>query len=268
MGAVGGLRNDPRSWRLELLGQLVQLLSANATCAFILKDLAPDAPPTVVSLFDFGFRIDAQRESFLQEYNTAPFRDIFSRRMIERYLTALRSDLVDDAAWYVDGHMQTFRRAFGTDDCLMSLQRSTDRSTTYALCAFRPLAESAAGPGTPGTPPLHPAGIMDSAQALRFTARERVLLDLLHNGLRDIYRAEESMHRLTRADELSPRLRQTLECLLAGDTERQVAIKMSLSVHTVHDYVKALYTHFGVSSRGELLSKWMQTGGQLVRKES
>jgi DNA-binding NarL/FixJ family response regulator len=78
-----------------------------------------------------------------------------------------------------------------------------------------------------------------------------------------MYRAEESTHRLNRATELPPRLRQTLECLLAGDTERQVALKLSLSVHTVHDYVKALYTHFGVSSRGELLSKWMQTSGQL-----
>ena len=38
---------------------------------------------------------------------------------------------------------------------------------------------------------------------------------------------------------------------------------MTLSVHTVHDYVKALYVHFGVSSRGELLSKWIQTSGQL-----
>jgi DNA-binding CsgD family transcriptional regulator len=29
---------------------------------------------------------------------------------------------------------------------------------------------------------------------------------------------------------------------------------MGLSRHTVHDYVKALHRHFGVSSRGELLA--------------
>jgi len=44
---------------------------------------------------------------------------------------------------------------------------------------------------------------------------------------------------------------------------------MSLSVHTVHDYVKALHSHFGVSSRTELLARWVQTGGQIPpRRES
>jgi len=36
-------------------------------------------------------------------------------------------------------------------------------------------------------------------------------------------------------------------------------------VHTVHDYVKALHSHFGVSSRTELLARWLQTGGQIPR---
>jgi DNA-binding CsgD family transcriptional regulator len=37
---------------------------------------------------------------------------------------------------------------------------------------------------------------------------------------------------------------------------------MAISAHTVHDYVKALYVHFGVSSRGELLARWIQSGGE------
>jgi DNA-binding NarL/FixJ family response regulator len=54
---------------------------------------------------------------------------------------------------------------------------------------------------------------------------------------------------------LSPRMRQTLELLLAGDSEKQVAHKLKLSQHTVHVYAKSLYKHFGVSSRGELLAR-------------
>ena len=54
---------------------------------------------------------------------------------------------------------------------------------------------------------------------------------------------------------ISPRMRQTLERLLAGDSEKQVAQRLRLSPHTVHIYVKALYRHFDVSSRGELLAK-------------
>ncbi len=59
------------------------------------------------------------------------------------------------------------------------------------------------------------------------------------------------------AEGLSPRQRQTLSCLLIGDSEKQIAAKLSLSRHTVHVYVKGLYRHFGASSRGELLARWV-----------
>lgn len=56
---------------------------------------------------------------------------------------------------------------------------------------------------------------------------------------------------------LSPRMRQTLDGLLAGDSGKQIAHKLSLSRHTIHVYVKALYKGFGVSSRGELLARFI-----------
>lgn len=59
---------------------------------------------------------------------------------------------------------------------------------------------------------------------------------------------------VARVDGLSPRMQQTLECLLAGASEKEVAAKLGLSSHTVHDYVKKLYRHFKVSSRAELLA--------------
>jgi DNA-binding CsgD family transcriptional regulator len=57
---------------------------------------------------------------------------------------------------------------------------------------------------------------------------------------------------------LSPRQHQTLTHLLAGDSEKQIAGKLSLSRHTVHVYVKELYRHFGASSRAELLARWVK----------
>jgi DNA-binding CsgD family transcriptional regulator len=55
--------------------------------------------------------------------------------------------------------------------------------------------------------------------------------------------------------ELSPRQEQTLQLLLEGDSEKQVARKLELSKHTVHVYVKELYRRFEVSTRAELLAK-------------
>ena len=60
------------------------------------------------------------------------------------------------------------------------------------------------------------------------------------------------------SEPLSRRQRQTLELLLSGDAEKQIAARLSISRHTVHVYVKSLYKRFGVSSRGELLAKWVQ----------
>jgi DNA-binding CsgD family transcriptional regulator len=57
---------------------------------------------------------------------------------------------------------------------------------------------------------------------------------------------------------LAPRLRQTLDLLLAGDSEKQIARKLSLSPHTIHDYVKAIYRRFGVGTRAELLALWVR----------
>jgi DNA-binding NarL/FixJ family response regulator len=57
---------------------------------------------------------------------------------------------------------------------------------------------------------------------------------------------------------LPPRLQQTMHSLLAGDSEKQAAAKMGVSPHTVHVYVKTLYRRYNVSSRGELLSKWVK----------
>jgi len=57
---------------------------------------------------------------------------------------------------------------------------------------------------------------------------------------------------------LSPRHVQTLQRLLAGDSEKQIALRLGVSPHTVHVYVKGLHRHFDVSSRGELLALFVR----------
>jgi DNA-binding CsgD family transcriptional regulator len=57
---------------------------------------------------------------------------------------------------------------------------------------------------------------------------------------------------------LSPRMRQTLGFLIQGDSERQIALKLKISQHTVHVYVRQLYKRFDVNSRGELLARFIR----------
>jgi DNA-binding CsgD family transcriptional regulator len=58
---------------------------------------------------------------------------------------------------------------------------------------------------------------------------------------------------------LSPRVQQTLTRMLVGDSEKQIAIQLGVSRHTVHCYVKSLYRRFKVSSRGELLARFIDS---------
>ena len=58
---------------------------------------------------------------------------------------------------------------------------------------------------------------------------------------------------------LPPRLEQTLLGLLAGDAEKQVAARLGISVHTAHANVKELYRRIGVTSRGELMTRFLPT---------
>lgn len=88
-----------------------------------------------------------------------------------------------------------------------------------------------------------------------FTRAHHRLLRMMHKELarlwgRDVLRAAKDA-----TSDLPPRLQQTLDELLAGSSEKQIATKLELSRHTIHNYVKALHQRFEVSSRGELLAK-------------
>jgi len=59
------------------------------------------------------------------------------------------------------------------------------------------------------------------------------------------------------AHRLPPREHETLRCLLGGMSEKQVATHLGLSQHTIHHYVKSLYRRMGISSRSELLARYI-----------
>ena len=80
------------------------------------------------------------------------------------------------------------------------------------------------------------------------------LVRLFHVELGRLWKKDAIRRAKDPATALPPRLSQTLNELLAGSSEKQIAHKLELSRHTVHNYVKALHQRFGVSSRGELLA--------------
>jgi DNA-binding CsgD family transcriptional regulator len=60
---------------------------------------------------------------------------------------------------------------------------------------------------------------------------------------------------IVQAYELSGREQQITELIAQGSTTDAIASRLYLSVHTVRDYIKAIFEKVGVSSRGELVAK-------------
>lgn len=105
------------------------------------------------------------------------------------------------------------------------------------------------------------AGVVDQLGLHRawddepFTTAEHKLVRLFHVELGRLWKKDAIRRAKDPATALPPRLTQTLNELLAGSSEKQIAHKLELSRHTIHNYVKALHQRFGVSSRGELLAR-------------
>jgi len=105
------------------------------------------------------------------------------------------------------------------------------------------------------------AGVVDQLGLHRawddkpFTAADHKLVRLFHVELGRLWKRDAIRRAKDPTTALPPRLTQTLNELLAGSSEKQIAVKLDLSRHTIHNYVKALHQRFGVNSRGELLAR-------------
>src|SRR5439155_22559546 len=97
--------------------------------------------------------------------------------------------------------------------------------------------------------------LFDGADNNPFTDRESQLLDLCLSQMAWPYQPDD-VPSDPRFAALQPRLRKVMQRLLEGDAEKQVAAKLGLSKHTVHEYVKMIYQQLGVSSRSEWLAEW------------
>lgn len=81
------------------------------------------------------------------------------------------------------------------------------------------------------------------------------LVRMLHVELGRLWRRDALRKAKDPSTALPPRLSQTLDELMLGCSEKEIASRLELSRHTIHNYVKALHQRFGVSSRGELLAR-------------
>jgi DNA-binding CsgD family transcriptional regulator len=150
------------------------------------------------------------------------------------WVTTAMSQVTDEASYHASPYYQNFRKQIDCDDNLTSIRVVDVPRRPEAISIDRPH----------GAPP--------------FAAREVALLKLLHDEIGPLVGVRLTTEEHLSRDGLSRRLRETLNLLLEGQSEKQVASALNLGPRTVHDYVTRLYEHFRVSSRAELLAYFVR----------
>ncbi len=93
-----------------------------------------------------------------------------------------------------------------------------------------------------------------------FSDRERLIVHALVQQVDWLHRHDTDVEARDSVLELSPRERQVMIFLLGGDSREGIAEKLSLSPHTIGDYIKGIYKRLGVNGRAELMAKFVSGG--------
>lgn len=122
------------------------------------------------------------------------------------------------------------------------------------VCGGRPVLRTT-GPGSSGG--RLALSVHRAAGDGPFRPADAAAVRLLHETFAGQLDADEP----PAADRLGRRQRQTLDLLLAGLCQKEIARHLGISPHTVHQYVKDLYRIHGVSSHAELLARLLVRTG-------
>lgn len=226
----------------HLINGMCQLLDARNGLLGILADFRQGGEPEILHAVTGGDIDDVAQRAYAKYVDSEYVQDPLVEATVHdctKPVIFRRRQRVSDRDWYGSTHVAEFRKQFTRVD--------------DSIYAYFPLSKPGLVVGL---------GINRAWNDRPFGEREKHLVELMHDQLTWLYRQfdQETGGGLPLARRpLSPRLQQTLARLIAGDSEKQVASRLDLSVHTIHDYVKALYRRFGVNSRAELLSRCLSS---------
>ncbi len=94
-----------------------------------------------------------------------------------------------------------------------------------------------------------------------FDPREAKIAHILLSEVTWLHELAWPKHPRSDISALTPRLRTILGFLLLGKGRKQIADTTDLSIHTVNDYIKAIYESFDVHTQPELIRRFTEGDG-------
>ena len=226
IGECRDLGRDPALWQRRMLEGLCLLIGVPAAAG-------GEGRVGGIPVLDTGFDSSGHERLMAYTHELGPQADPIFRALQQvpgRLVTRTRRQLVSNAVWYRSAAFNDYHRPANVDDQLTSVYQMSERGAVSVISLHRGLSEG------------------------EFSPRQQRLMDFFHGELGPLIGRSLASDAEPFLSGLSPRLRQTLACLLEGDSEKETASRLGLSLATTHQYVTALYRHFHVGSRAQLLA--------------
>lgn len=236
-GEAGEIRQDVRQRRSHVLDGLARLCNADKAVFATFVRPRPDVERWEVRRTDVVFlNTDADELRRMRAfYELGEPADPIIDRMAnseEGVIVATPQHYMTDDAWRHTDHYNEVRRPAQIEQQIYARYGEDD---------------------------LHRLGIgLHRRRNIPFGQRELDLTTIFLRNAGHLLREPEDGIASTIDAKLPPRLRPVLERYLAGNSEKETAAALGLSPQTVHTYAKQLYRAIGVSSRAELMAKFIR----------
>lgn len=236
---VAALKGDAPGQRQCLIDGLNALLNTQAAWLYVVDDFVPGRRP---ALRDYVLGSDPDPEF------------VRAQRWLEAGVP-MEAEPFADHALHDHSHLQLWTRA----RVLSRPDAQVRYAPSLALYDAGKVVDGVVGLYRDGPDAARVVGValhrMRGEPKLR--SRDHALLRFAVRELHDLARRGHFPVNETTPAALPPRLRQTLDGLLRGKGVKQIARELGLSVWTVREHVQRLYRHFSVSSRDELMARFV-----------
>jgi DNA-binding CsgD family transcriptional regulator len=238
------LGDDATIWRRHFFAGLTNVVDGDVVVGGEMSG-CHKGPLRTLGITDYGFESGFNRQGWLnavEQFERDPFENPLFRQLLKLLksrdeASPSRQELMPEREWYRSNSYQLINRTLGADSVQHSWVRIRDCVDEFS-------------------------GVIMTRELGRRPMSERQLeiVTMAHRQIANYIGAGLARFSDPAPSSLPPRVRQVLRCLLEGDSDKQIALRLGLSAYTVNQYTKAIYRHFSVSSRGQLMARWIKNG--------
>lgn len=242
VGECRDLGADPTAWRGHITRSF-GFLTGSQVCMVAESAQSPDGetPGMMFQVLSHGWASPEAFRTWSSHTSSGEYQKEPTFKLIQAFICRRgicgRDQAVDDRIWTAAPVRNEIFRTCEIDEFLTTFHDLPGGERQNFLSMYRSLGE--------GT----------------FRRRDRRLVRLFHQELGRHFGNSLVTLGDPSPSGLTPRLRDTLRCLIEGDSEKQAALRLGLSTATVHQYVNVIYRHFRVSSRPELMAYFLRRSG-------